>query len=68
MASLSKTIWTCFKVDEEVTDVEEGGELWLQSIGRVTEGAELIQASWYGKYGWTTWSQSKEEALSEAMA
>jgi hypothetical protein len=68
MTSLSQTIWTCFKVDEDVTDFDNGTQLWLQGIGPLEEEAELIQASWYGKYGWTTWSPSKEEALREAMA
>ena len=70
--SMEKTLWTAFKIDEDndsMRDEEHAqGRIWLQGIGPLTEKVELIQASWYGKYGWTTWAQSKEDAIEEAMA
>ena len=67
--SPSTVLWTCFRVDEDTTDFGyEGTVLYLCDVEPVSDEINLIQASWYGKYGWTTWMASEKEALQEAMA
>ena len=59
-------LWTALKVNENLSETT----VYIQNIGSFNGDEDLLQikASWYGGYGWTTWVNTSEEAVKEAVA